>query len=286
MKKFILLCLFTNTILLPAETYVKQAKDTIKPAVSYLMNNKKKVAKNVGKELLEDGKIIGGVMLAAIAYGVMSNQIAARVCPKYFIEGFRKKPLNDIRYYHERPEEVKNIWLMNAYKDKTPTLKEMLGTHSALHAKIWLADYMLKTKNPTILGLYWGIVDWWKLGALLSISVTLAARAGKWPKIAAKDLIKPIGIGLAALGALAATVGGIGYVSPKYLPPALYYRIDKESGFDASSYKYMDRYTASYFAHQVGYFGGAVAGAGLIGWMLYKRYLSAQEEQKVKTKTW
>lgn len=254
MKKFMLLCIFINTIVLPSG-YIEHTQDRIKQAASYLMNNKKKVAKEVSKELVEDSKIVGGAMLAATAYGVMSNQITAHFCSGYYTNN--------------------SVYFRNCHKEK---LDVAVKDHRIPMGSS-LAKYVLDTSNPTILGLYWGIADTWKIGAFFGICAALACRAGKWPKFNPKDVIKQTGVGLASLSALAAIAGGIGYVSAQHelLPYELESMINRKCGYPWTDFP---RYAANFFADYTGYYGGTMLGIGLISWMLYIRYV---EEQKIKT---
>lgn len=251
MKKLILLCMFINTIVSPSG-YINHTQDTIKQAASYLMNNKKKVVKEVSKELLEDSKIIGGAILAATAYGVISHQIVAHFWPSYYTNN--------------------GVHFRNCHNEK---LDAGVNDHR-IPMRSSLAKYMLSTKNPTMLGLYWGIADTWKIGAFFGLCSALACRAGKWPKFNPKDVIKKTGIGLASLSALAAIAGSIGYVSAQkeLLSPELESTINIKCGYP---WKDFPPYAASFFADYTGYYGGTMLGIGLISWILYTRHA---EEQK------
>ncbi len=212
------------------------------------VKNKPSLVRRVSKEILEDSKIMIGAILAAIAYGIGNDQVTARVCPEYFTEGFHKNMLQ------------RNV----LYGNK-------------------LAAHMMKVTNPTKIGLYWGVMATWWFGALLGAPTVLAARLGKWPKIAMKDLIKPLGVGLAFLYAMSAAAGGYGYLASKngWLSSGMRQNIRLAAGNTPSSA--MHRYTADAFAHHVGYFGGALVAVGLIGWTLRERYKRAQDEKRDQT---
>ena len=199
----------------------------------------------MSKECWEGSKIMGASILAAIAYGIGNDQVTARVCPEYFTQGFHKYMLQH------------NAW----HGDK-------------------LAARMLQVTNPTKLGLYWGIAATWWFGALLGVPTALAARVGSWPKLGMKDLIKPLGVGLASLYAMAAAAGGYGYMASKngWLSEDFRRGLANAAGNTPASA--MHRYTADAFAHHVGYFGGALVAAGLIGWTIHERYKRAQQAQR------
>ena len=107
-----------------------------------------------------------GIMLlsvaAAIVYGIIHDQITARVCVEYFT------------VYH-RP--------------------------------------VFPTDDPTLLGLGWGIIATWWVGFILSIPLTLAARAGRRPKRRVLSLIKPIAILLLFMGGCALMAGVAGFAA-------------------------------------------------------------------------
>ncbi|NIM70118.1 MAG: hypothetical protein GTN86_05960, partial [Xanthomonadales bacterium] len=62
--------------------------------------------------------------------------------------------------------------------------------------------------SPTLLGLGWGVFATWWLGAILGIGLALAARGGKRPKSTARSLVRPIGILIGFMGALAIVAAG------------------------------------------------------------------------------
>ncbi len=213
---------------------------------STIKNNSSLIAK-VSNELLEDSKIMIGAILAAIAYGIGNDQVTARVCPEYFTEGFHKNMLQN------------NAWHGNK-----------------------LATHMLKVTDPTKIGLYWGVMATWWFGALLGAPTILAARIGKWPKLDMKDLIKPVGVGVASLYAMAVAAGSYGYMASKngWLSEGMKQALANAAGNTPTAA--MHRYTADAFAHHVGYFGGALVALGLISWTVHERYKRAQQEKKSK----
>src|SRR3954467_8564127 len=97
----------------------------------------------------------------AIFYGIVHDQITARICVEYFTIG---------------------------------------------HPPVFHTD------NPTLLGIGWGIIATWWVGASLGIPLALAARVGKLPKRSAASMIKPVGVLLACMAWTALLAGIAGYV--------------------------------------------------------------------------
>jgi hypothetical protein len=67
------------------------------------------------------------------------------------------------------------------------------------------------TASPTLLGLGWGVIATWWMGAFLGVLLALSARAGSRCKVELNQLIRPISKLLLTMGLLAALAGIIGY---------------------------------------------------------------------------
>ncbi len=172
------------------------------------------------------------------------------MCPEYFTEGFHREQL---------------------WRNYTAA-----GGYGSNESRDPLANYMLKTKNPTIIGLYWGVMATWWFGAALGIPAAITARVGRWPKLTMKDLRKPLGVGLATLCTLALGAGGLGYAASKNnWSPGLRNNMIGVAGNTPKTA--MHRYTADALAHEIGYFGGAGVAIGLVAWIIRKRYKRAQK---------
>ena len=65
--------------------------------------------------------------------------------------------------------------------------------------------------NLTILALCWGVAATWWAGLMSGVVLALAARAGREPRIAAAELIKPIAILLLVMACCATVAGFLGY---------------------------------------------------------------------------
>jgi len=104
-------------------------------------------------------RIILLAMLAAIAYGIVHDQITARICVEYFTIG---------------------------------------------HPPVF------RTQSPTLLALGWGIIATWWVGLPLGVLLSVAARAGRRPRLTALQLRRPLVTLLLAMALSAAVAGVIG----------------------------------------------------------------------------
>lgn len=113
-------------------------------------------------EALRWSAIVAGCVSAAAAYGIVHDQITARICVEYFTIG---------------------------------------------HPPVWFG-----TKDPTTLGLVWGVVATWWVGAILGVGLAVAARGGRPPRTPLRELVRPVGALLAAMAVGAAVAGALGGV--------------------------------------------------------------------------
>ncbi|MCI0343314.1 MAG: hypothetical protein L0216_19580 [Planctomycetales bacterium] len=154
--------------------------------------------------MVESAKIVALSVAAAVAYGILHDQVTARVCVEYFTIG---------------------------------------------HPPVF------GTEDPTLLGIGWGIIATWWVGLLLGVPLAACARAGQRPKLAARDLARPIVSLLVVMGSLAllgglaggiaASTGGVWLVEP------FASRVPRERHV---------RYIMDLWAHLVSYGSGFVGG--------------------------
>ena len=150
--------------------------------------------------------IIGMCILAAVVYGIVHDQITARVCVEYFTIG---------------------------------------------HPPIFGTD------DPTLLGLGWGVIATWWVGAILGIGLAIAARAGSLPKRSLASLVRPVLMLMGIMAVCALVAGAAGYALARndliFLSEPLAYRVpvDRHARFLADGAAHL----ASYF---VGFVGGIV----------------------------
>lgn len=192
---------------------------------------------NVGQEALQAGSIMATSIVATSLYGILNNQVTVRICPEFFTQGFMRQ-----RMYH---------W-------NGPVLRRA-------------RNIIMNTESPTVIGLVWGPIATWWVGALLGIPVALAARVGSHNQISATELIKPLAIALAATGTGAAVVGGIGYVTAwdlKFREKFISRFPAAVAGVPATA---MRGFITNAYAHQAAYAAGALSGLSVIGYILNKR---------------
>jgi hypothetical protein len=159
---------------------------------------------------MESLKILLLSVGAAVAYGILQDQVTARVCVEYFTVG---------------------------------------------HPPVFHTD------DPTTLAFGWGVIATWWVGVFLGVPLALAARAGSRPKLAARDLVKPLLVAMACVAVVAVIAGvvgfcdgrGLGHLSGKI--PA-----EKHRAFMADAW-----------AHAAAYAGGFLAGVVLWVWAWRRR---------------
>jgi hypothetical protein len=110
------------------------------------------------------------------------------------------------------------------------------------------------TRSPALLGVGWGIIATWWVGALLGLLLALAARAGSRPKLAAAALIRRIGNLLLVMAVFAAISGLTGFFLRRGLitPPELVMNsLPPSAG---------PRFMADWWAHGASYAVGSFGG--------------------------
>lgn len=71
--------------------------------------------------------------------------------------------------------------------------------------------HLINSESPTLLALAWGVVATWWVGLGLGLLIAVAARAGRWPRLDAQELVTPVLILLLTMGVLATLAGFAGY---------------------------------------------------------------------------
>src|ERR1700693_5033534 len=74
-------------------------------------------------------------------------------------------------------------------------------------------EKIVETQSPTLLGLAWGVVATWWVGAILGILLAMASRLGSRPKLQFRDLFRPICFLLGVMSVCALASGFAGYMS-------------------------------------------------------------------------
>ena len=130
--------------------------------------------------------------------------------------------------------------------------------------------HVFATNSPTLLGLGWGIIATWWVGAILGMLLALAARAGSRPKLGAADLVRPIGQLLLAMGVSAAFFGFLGFVLSRrgvVSPPELV-------RYELAPFLHA-RFMADWCAHNTSYAVG-LAGGILLCILQYRKRAPAE----------
>jgi hypothetical protein len=105
-------------------------------------------------------KIVGMCVLAGVLYGVLHDQVTARVCVEYF---------------------------------------------TVFHPPVFA------TQSPTLLGIGWGVIATWWVGAILGVVLGLASRMGGRAKMTVRQIAPLVGRLLFLMGLCALVCGTLGY---------------------------------------------------------------------------
>jgi hypothetical protein len=168
---------------------------------------------------MEFAKIVFLSIAAAICYGILHDQVTARICVEYF---------------------------------------------TVFHPPVFDTD------NPTLLGLGWGVIATWWLGAFLGVVLAMSSRAGQRPRITARQLMRPVArlLGVMALSAFLA--GTSGYILARrgvIAPPAWIAGRSEQHSYNA--------FMADWWSHNASY-AAATLGGLVLCVMTYRQRNSAQ----------
>jgi hypothetical protein len=164
---------------------------------------------------MEAIKIAVTCVVAAVLYGIVHDQITARICIEYF---------------------------------------------TVFHPPIF------HTQSPTLLGIGWGIVATWWVGAFFCVPMILAARAGSPPALRASELLLSIASLLAFMAISAVLAGLTGYALARTGVLATDWLTFSSS--PAIRYRFM----ADWWAHTASY-AAAFAGGVVLCVITYRRRL-------------
>ncbi len=118
---------------------------------------------------------------------------------------------------------------------------------------------IIQSESPTMLGLVWGVVATWWVGAALGVALGFAAQGGGRPQILAADLVRPISILLGVMAGAACLAAVIGYSAAT-------------AGAFSSFHEWLSlwmptervpRFVACLWAHSASYLVGFLGGATL-----------------------
>lgn len=177
---------------------------------------------------MQFARIVALSVSAAVAYGILHDQVTARLCVEYFTVGH---PL------------------------------------------------IIATDDPTLLALLWGVLATWWVGVLLGVPLALLSRVGSWPKVAARDLVRPMLRVTACVAVFAAGAGTVGYVSATRGGLALGEPLASRIPHQQHVWFLVDA-----FAHPASYLGGLLGGLALCGWVVRYRRRLARKARELSTR--
>jgi hypothetical protein len=122
------------------------------------------------------------------------------------------------------------------------------------------------TQSPTWLGIGWGIIATWWVGAFFSIPMILAARAGSRPVLRASEVRRPIGFLLVFMALCAVVFGTTGYLLARHGVIST----DWLSFTDSPVVR--DRFMADWWAHSASY-ASAFVGGTIVCVVTYRKRL-------------
>ena len=173
----------------------------------------------MGRRLSLIGKSTLAAILAAIAYGLIHDQITIRICPEYF-----------------------TVW----------------------------HPHIVDTENLTLLALCWGVVATWWMGFLLGLPLGCAAALGQKPLLPFRQVLKCLGMILAASGIGAILTGAIAAFSHFEAP--IYVMGEQIAAMGADV---RHRFTIDLLVHNASYDIAPFATLIYIVWIVRRRTLIA-----------
>lgn len=197
------------------------------------------IAGRVGTEIVHTGSIIGGATFGAMAYGIINDQVTARICLPYFTRGFHQ---DNLEHWEGGPILGR--------------LKPILEKHE---------------NSPTIVASIWGPIATVGVGLPLGVLSALCARfpLGKLPQLRFKDLRYPL-LGAMAFTGLGALYGGVKtYFAVKNIENPEDLRREKFN--DRVPTEELKSFQVCSGAHHAAYKYGPIAGLGVCGWIVAKR---------------
>jgi hypothetical protein len=128
------------------------------------------------------------------------------------------------------------------------------------------------TTDPTMLGLGWGIIATWWMGAFFGVLLAIAARASAGQKVAARSLLRPVLLLLGIMAASAFLLGLTGYTlaSSGMIAPPIWIRSE------LPQYSY-PAFMADWWAHNASY-ASATLGGIVLCVMTYRRRVNARNQ--------
>jgi hypothetical protein len=127
------------------------------------------------------------------------------------------------------------------------------------------------TDSPTLLAFGWGFIATWWVGAILGVLAVAACRLGRWPKIGARRLIRPVVVLLIVMAVASLLAGLAGHELAESGSIQLRGRL----GVMVSQSKHA-AFLADFWAHNAAYAIGALGGLTICVWALTQRRRDAR----------
>ncbi len=116
-------------------------------------------------------------------------------------------------------------------------------------------------RSPTQQGFFWGVFATWWMGLFIGVPLSIIARVGTAKPLAARDLLRPVGVLMATMATFALVAGLLGY----FLSPDGSATVHSFPSIAREIPPFRLRgFMADYFAHNASYLVGAAGGFVLI----------------------
>ena len=158
---------FTHTAEPKKNTTPIEITDKKKSITSRCINNVKATGHFIGQESWEISKIMALAVGAGALYGILHDQVTARICLEYFSRGFHQA---NVTYWP-------STGILGAAKGILQT-----------------------TASPTVTACIWGPIATFEVGLYSGTLLAAVSRFGKRDKYTAKKLVKPVATVMAVTG--------------------------------------------------------------------------------------
>jgi len=125
---------------------------------------------------------------------------------------------------------------------------------------------VFNTTSPTLLALGWGVIATWWFGLSLGLPLALCAQSGGWPKLTARQLLKPLAVLLVIIAAVSLAAGLTGFLLARagwvWLVEPLASAVPPDRHIP---------FLADLWAHNTAYLAGFVGAVVLCVWVWIRR---------------
>ncbi len=126
------------------------------------------------------------------------------------------------------------------------------------------------TDSPWLLALGWGVIATWWMGLFLGAMISASAQSGRLPRVAWREIVRPLMIVLLTGYTAAFSFGAMGYFSVRRIPAWIYKGVPRMQAVHFSPEK--ERlFTGDLFAHNASYIATGLGALILCGWLIGTR---------------